>query len=116
MPPVNPEEAYLVATLAGEIKSKYPDCSISTIVNLDTYNTFYNCNFINGLLVEPHKIIAKLGLIIPGYFDVALFARKSIFWSLLASRAKIKFRKNISKSLNKKDFNAIVDLLSLLNL
>lgn len=90
IPPEDLDKAEFVIEFAKAIKDNYPETSISTIVNLKSYDLYYHSGCIDGFIIEPKPFWHKIFLVQADQFNLSIHFQKSIVWKLACWRAKIK--------------------------
>jgi ADP-heptose:LPS heptosyltransferase len=108
IPPVEAEKADRIIFLTETIKKNYPDCSISVITNLTSYELYYKAESIDGLIVDTGNLFSRLRLLVPGHYHVVLKARSGLLWVLLILLARIKKAFDLSKTLENKSFSSLI--------
>jgi ADP-heptose:LPS heptosyltransferase len=84
------EEYDEIISLADELKKLFPDCSISVLVNSNTYDAYYQAESIDGLIVEPTTWVAKLNMFVASHYHAVFSLRIGVFWQFLFFKARIK--------------------------
>jgi hypothetical protein len=105
IPPEDIDKADLICELAKSVKAKFPECCISTLVTVKSYDYYYKSDCIDGFIIEPVSLWRKIFLFEPGQFYLAIFTCLKPVWFLACWRAKIKNKIFLSQdNLKEKDF------------
>lgn len=116
IPVKKPDCSQEIINFAREIKDKFPDCSISVIVNIKNYDFYYTSNSIDGLIVEPDNSLKRFKLIMKDYYDLVLYPESNLLWRCAVVNSKPKKKLGVSAAILLDKHVDIVNMLSELSL
>lgn len=85
----NPDE---IISLGRSVKEKYPECYISILVTLKSYDFYYNSSFFDGLVIEPKFWLGKMVLPDDEQFQAVLIFKTSLLWYLVSLRSRVRHK------------------------
>jgi ADP-heptose:LPS heptosyltransferase len=105
-----------ILSLIEEIKAVYPESSVSVVVSLSTYDSYYNSQYVDGLIIEPESLLKRLSCILTSHYPLALVARDDFIWKIILFKARIKYRLNLKSYLDNTNKKAVINSITALNL